>query len=170
MSDLKNALNWIIQIEGGLVNNPSDPGGVTKFGISQTSYPNLSISSLHISAAKQIYTRDYWDKCNADKIPYPVNIAVFDMAVNCGVTPAVKLLQTVIGVTADGVWGEMSRTALAQKTPDIVFNEYLWKRVEYYKKLKKFSIFGRGWIARLLNLREYVKCLELRGDLCTRNG
>ena len=40
--------------EGGLVNNPKDPGGVTNFGISQRSYPKLNISTLTKDQASEI--------------------------------------------------------------------------------------------------------------------
>lgn len=54
------SIAFVLSVEGGLVNNPADPGGLTKYGISQRSYPDLDIRNLSIEDAKEIYFRDYW--------------------------------------------------------------------------------------------------------------
>jgi len=46
--------------EGGFVDNPADPGGRTKYGISQRAYPGLDIAGLTVDDARAIYWRDYW--------------------------------------------------------------------------------------------------------------
>ena len=155
---LKMALDWIIQIEGGYVNNPDDPGGETKYGISKNAYPDLDIKKLTTADAKAIYEHDYWNKCHADELPYPVDIAVFDMAVNSHPKAAIKIFQKVVNTTPDSIFGDITRSAAARKNPDELFNEFMWARVEFYKNLRKFNIFGRGWINRLLKLRRYICC------------
>ncbi|MBI5843910.1 MAG: hypothetical protein HZB23_04475 [Deltaproteobacteria bacterium] len=45
--------------EGGYVNDPADPGGETRFGISRRAYPNEDIKALTRERAAEIYYRDY---------------------------------------------------------------------------------------------------------------
>lgn len=84
MSDFARALDFTLLWEGGYVNHPSDPGGATKYGISQRSYPELDIKSLTRDEAGAIYRRDYWDRLNLDAVPWPLCAAAFDYAVNSG--------------------------------------------------------------------------------------
>ncbi len=65
VEDLIN--NW----EGGYVIDPSDPGGMTKFGISKRAYPKLDIASLTRDEAVAIYYRDYWQKYGLYKLTLP---------------------------------------------------------------------------------------------------
>ena len=60
MSNFDRAFRFLIGEEGGYVNDPADPGGETKFGISKRAYPQLDIKSLTLDQAKAIYRRDYW--------------------------------------------------------------------------------------------------------------
>ncbi|OXE36892.1 MAG: hypothetical protein CGW95_04725, partial [Phenylobacterium zucineum] len=51
------AFEVLIGHEGGYTNNPQDPGGETKFGISKRAYPDQDIANLTLDAAKAIYKR-----------------------------------------------------------------------------------------------------------------
>ena len=153
---LKMALDWIIKIEKGYVDLPDDPGDETKYGISKNAYPDLDIKRLTVADARAIYEHDYWNKCHADELPYPVDIAVFDMSVNSHPKAAIKILQKVVNTTPDSIFGVLTREAVIGMPPSELFNEFMWARVEFYKNLKKFKVFGRGWIDRLLQLRHYV--------------
>ena len=52
MQNFPDCIAHVLAAEGGLVNDPKDPGGVTKFGISQRSYPALDIRALSLENAK----------------------------------------------------------------------------------------------------------------------
>lgn len=88
-----DAINRVIQREGGYVNDPDDVGGETKFGISKNAYPKLDIANLTEAEAARIYKRDYWDRINADKLPANIREMAFDAAVNQGVAWTRKALQ-----------------------------------------------------------------------------
>ena len=77
---------------GGLVNDPDDPGGLTKWGISQRAYPKLDIKNLTQADAEFIYYRDYWRPCGAEALPWPLQLCHFDAAVNHGRGRARKFL------------------------------------------------------------------------------
>src|SRR5690606_28008981 len=53
----RRAVEVVLKHEGGYVNNPSDPGGETKYGISKRSYPELDIANLTQEDAIAIYYR-----------------------------------------------------------------------------------------------------------------
>jgi hypothetical protein len=58
----ERAVAFVLRHEGGYVNDPRDPGGETKYGISKRAYPRLDIKGLTEADAKEIYRRDYWEK------------------------------------------------------------------------------------------------------------
>lgn len=143
----EKAVSLILKHEGGYVNHFSDPGGETKYGISKRSYPKLDIKNLTVEQAKDIYYHDFWLKAKCDKMKYSVAIQVFDMAVNAGVSRAIKILQKVLGVTQDGIIGPVTLGAVAKMTEGM-FIDYFAERQYYYQSLKTFSTFGKGWTRR----------------------
>ena len=58
--------------EGGYVDNPADPGGETKFGISKREYPDLEIATLTRADAVAIYYRDWWQRYRYSELPGPI--------------------------------------------------------------------------------------------------
>lgn len=74
--------------EGGYNNDPDDPGGETKWGISKASYPEEDIKNLDPVRAATIYYEDYWLPSEAYRLPFPLCSVVFDTAVLCGVQRA----------------------------------------------------------------------------------
>lgn len=103
MADFTKAIQKIIASEGGYVNDPNDPGGETKFGISKRSYPNEDIKNLTIERAREIYKRDFWDKIGGDQIKdQAIADLLVDSAVNEGVVPAVKRAQIIVNIPQTG--------------------------------------------------------------------
>ena len=78
------AINRVLEREGGFVDDPADRGGRTNFGISQRAYPDLDIANLTRDEAARIYKRDYWDFIGADDLPENIREIAFDTAVNQG--------------------------------------------------------------------------------------
>jgi len=144
------AVELILRHEGGYVDDPHDPGGETHFGISKRAYPDLNIKELTRDDAKRIYKRDYWDAIRADEMPMPVAVAVFDMAVNAGVSTAGRLLQRLVGVTDDGVIGPVTLAAVRRTESDALAVRYAAERIAYYAALKGWNRYGRGWSRRVI--------------------
>lgn len=151
MTDFDKAFEHVIGIEGGYVNDPKDPGGETKYGISKRSYPNEDIKNLNIERAKIIYRIDYWNKIKGDELPYPLNMFVFDAAVNQGVDPAIDMLQKTLGVARDGILGVATIKA-AQEARGQAMSMYLADRALRYTGTRNFDQYGRGWLRRLFVL------------------
>lgn len=139
----------VLEREGGLVHHPDDPGGLTKFGISQRAYPKLDIASLTRTDAILIYERDYWDAANAWKLPEPLDFYLFDAAVNQGVAKSVQLLQQAVGASPDGVIGPRTMRCVERLGSDEAGALFMAQRALHYVSLNTFDTFGKGWLKRL---------------------
>ena len=152
------AVRVILEHEGGYVNHPNDPGGETNYGISKRAYPYLDIKNLTREEAKAIYKKDYWYAIKGNYLPEGLDLMIFDMAVNAGISRSVKLLQNVLGVTSDGILGPKTMEAIIDKDVNDLIYSYAIERIDYYSKLPTFKTFGKGWIKRVIStLKESLR-------------
>lgn len=141
----------LIGNEGGYVNNPADPGGQTKYGISKRSYPGEDIQNLTLERAKYLYQRDFWGPAGCDALPDALKFEMFDAAVNMGLRPAVKLLQLACGAFSDGVLGPNTLQAVQSMSADKVLVRLQAQRLRYYAGMVTWPSFGKGWVNRVAN-------------------
>lgn len=161
LKHFKLAVKWLFDIaEKGESNRKADRGGHTKYGISKKAYPHLDISKVTRPFAEKIYLKDYWYLANCDDLPYPINVAVFDAAVNHGVFRAQWLLQDVIGAKRDGIIGPRTLKKVSQLNLQELFVDYNRRRVQFFyaicsndrSQLENLN----GWINRLFRLTQYI--------------
>lgn len=137
LNEFKKSLAFTLKWEGDYSNDPADPGGETKWGISKRAYPSLDIKNLTPAQAASLYANDYWDKSGCDEIPFPFCTAVFDSAVNLGVGRVLGWLKDAKDVKA-----------------------FLDKRRRFYydrvAKSPTSSKYLKGWLNRLLDLEKFV--------------
>ena len=145
------AFDRLIGNEGGLVDDPEDPGRLTKYGISQRSYPKLDITNLTLDQAKAIYLRDFWTKAACDLVLDAIRFDLFDTAVNSGATQAIKLVQRAVYVTADGVIGPNTLTALKAADPLRTIMRFNANRLALMVGLKNWPAHSRGWVLRVVD-------------------
>ena len=149
------AFERLIGHEGGYVNDPRDPGGETKFGISKRSYPAEDIKGLTLDRAKAIYRRDFWGVAGCDAVPDAMKFDLFDMAVNSGPVTAIKTLQRSAGVTPDGMLGPITLQALNSTPAPRLVARFNGHRLDFMTDLKTWPVFGKGWAKRVAsNLKE----------------
>lgn len=137
----------IIEREGGAVvtDHPKDPGGLTKYGISQRAYPELKIRHLTRADAIHIYQRDYLIKYRLHELSNAQNAEiVMDWLVN-GAT--IKRIQQAVGADPDGVIGTQTLRAIDTAPA----RDLLLARLDYYVSLVKHP-FLKGWVNRLKHL------------------
>ena len=150
----RSIIDLIIEIEGGdkLVDDPRDPGGLTRYGISQRAFPQEDIRGLTLDRAHELYTQYYWNRVRGDELPWGYALPMFDCAVNQGVGAAVKLMQRSLGIKDDAVFGPITlRTLLASNVIDVV-PEYMDRRLKRYTETPNYDRFGRGWRKRLFHI------------------
>lgn len=152
LSNFDRAIPILLEEEGGLSDNPKDPGGLTKYGISQRAYPSVDIRALTPATAAAIYARDYWPACGADKLPWPLCLFVFDHAVNAGSVTAIKCLQRAARVGSDGELGTLTLGAVAAADLRLLCRQFNVERCRYYTRLAGFPTFGLGWMGRVASV------------------
>jgi lysozyme family protein len=160
--------NWddsfaaVLKHEGGFVNHPKDPGGMTNLGVTRSaweSYLNRSVTEAEMrgltpDAVKPFYKAMYWDKIKGDQLPAGVDYAAYDLAVNSGTGRAAKYLQQIAGVTADGAIGPKSLEAIKACDPEQTVQALCDMRLDFLKRLPTFETFGKGWSRRVAEVKD----------------
>ena len=154
-NNFDTAFYMLMKIEGGLVDDKRDKGGLTKYGISQKAFPNLKIVDITLDQAKEIYRKHYWDACQCDDLPPSFDIAVFDSAVNQGPKPAVLMLQKALKIKDDGIIGEKTINA-CKAAGEAELRVFLLHRLFRYFQSSDFDHFGQGWFNRLVTVSEAI--------------
>jgi lysozyme family protein len=150
------AFDVLIKHEGDFVNHPSDPGGKTRYGITEAVARRVGyrgdMRELPLDLAKRIYREDYWQAVRAEQLPPAIRYAVFDAAVNSGPAQSVRWLQRALGVTDDGVIGPQTLSAANQANPDALRARLVVQRLRFMTNLGTFDDFGRGWTRRCCDI------------------
>lgn len=153
--------------EGGHVNDPRDHGGETNFGIADRADGradgmadldrdgdgDVRISNLTRAEAIGVYRQQYWHAVRGDDLPPGVDLAVFDLAVNSGVSRAIKTVQRSAGVAPDGKLGPVTMLAVRAAEPAGLAERVCAQRLAFLMGLSQWSIYGRGWGRRVADIR-----------------
>lgn len=153
----EEALAHVLKYEGGYVNHPADPGGMTNLGVTKRVWEEWigkpateqDMRSLTPEMVAPLYKKRYWNAIRGDELPSGVDFCVFDCAVNAGPGRAARFLQQAVGVTADGAIGPMTLRAVATQDPKEVISKFCDLREQHFKSLPTFATFGKGWMNRL---------------------
>ena len=151
-SAFDRALAFVLEHEGGYVNDPADPGGETHLGISRRAYPEEDIKGMTRARAAEIYQADYWRPARCDALAEPLALALFDSAVNMGVSAAAQLLQRAIGAEVDGLIGPHTLAKAQKADPQKAATDLLAFRLARYARLDTSPTYMRGWSRRVLAL------------------
>lgn len=154
MSNFEQFLKVLRRIavsEGGYVNNPKDPGGETKFGISKRAYPHLNIKELSREQADKIYYDDYWMAMHCDSMKPGMAGFVMDFAVNSGVPIVTRRLQQALGVLPDGKIGAITDAAIRTANPRRIVRLLFVARAIIMAEASEenYEEHKHGWFARL---------------------
>lgn len=152
----------VLKSEGGYVNHPKDPGGMTNLGVTKRNWEiflnrdvtEAEMRALTPDAVKPFYKSMYWDKIKGDQLPSGVDYAAYDLAVNSGTGKAAKFLQEIAGVAADGVIGPKSLEAIKACDPEQTIDALCDRRLDFLKRLSTFDTFGKGWSIRVADVKD----------------
>ena len=152
----------IIGNEGGFVDNPKDPGGMTNLGVTRRNwevYLNRDVTETEMRGltpeiVKPFYKSLYWDKIKGDQLPAGIDYAAFDFAVNSGVSRAIKILQQIAGVLVDGSLGPKSMEAIKSCNSKQTVESICGMRLDFLKRLPTFETFGKGWSRRVAEVKD----------------
>lgn len=162
------AIPIVLRHEGGLVNNPNDPGGITNYGVSlrwlkgqglagdidhDGDVDAQDITLMTQADAMNFYRKFWWDAYHYDAIiAQAVASKIFDAAVNMGAPRAHTFAQRVVGVVTDGVLGPKSLGEI-NAMPSLKFIEaYQEQMAQFYRNLVAINparqVFLKGWLNR----------------------
>jgi lysozyme family protein len=155
MSGFDQALRIVLRQEGGYSDDAADPGGKTRYGITETVARRHGyigdMRDLPMDIAAEIYRADYWDACRCDDLPWPLALYVFDAAANQGTQPAIRMLQRALDTVQDGVIGRQTQTLAKASTPWHAAR-FLAFRAARYADTRGYGTFGVGWLTRLFQI------------------
>ena len=155
MPTVSEIADAILEREGGYVNDPDDPGGATKYGVTIHTMRRLGLDltgdgrvssadvrRLSLAQAKEIFIQHYFHAPGISTLPEALHATVFDMQVNAGAN-AVKILQRLLvkmgfRIAVDGRIGPQTRAAAlkaAKDAPEHLADAYGIERRNYYYAL-----------------------------------
>ena len=119
-------IDGVLQAEGSrFTNDPADPGGPTKFGITLATLRRwrrrggasqvvtaADVRALEEPEAREIYRHRYINDPGFDQLPEEVQPFVVDTGVHFGPRTAAKQLQEAVGAKRDGVVGPKTLMAV----------------------------------------------------------
>lgn len=169
---LENIIPSILQLEGGFVNHPNDPGGATNFGITLRTYRKFfgedktveDLKNIPTEHKNHIYEVGYWNPIKGYMFQHEALAAtVFDFAVNGGVPKAAKTLQYVLNVyfnkqlVVDGIIGTLSLEAVNSLNQDeakacfVLYNDVRKIYYAYRADLLKSNAPHYAFVSSLTN-------------------
>lgn len=148
----------------GYVNDPTDRGGETKYGIAKNANPDLDIAALDWEGAKRIYMKRYWFPADCEDIAAyglpRLALLHFDGAVNHGVGRACVLLQQALNVPADGDIGPATMFALSSVNELATVDKICALRASFYRNIVESdpsqAKYLTGWMRRIDEIKEHL--------------
>jgi len=182
MATFEQAIGVVLRHEGGYVNNPNDPGGVTNYGISirfladhleagdfdgDGDVDAEDIANMTVEQAQEIYRQFWWDPYGYERfVDQTIATKTFDLAVNMGAKRSHILLQTAVNkafglnLTVDGNLGKASYNAINAchdgDDEQTLLTAYCHEVWAFYQRLiannSKLKVFAKGWKNRAYDL------------------
>lgn len=168
MKTVQQIAHEIVTREGGYVNDPDDPGGATKYGVTIGTLRRLGIDltrdgrvtdadvrALTRAKAEEIFIHHYFEAPGLAQLPRPLQASVFDMYVNAG-SNAVRVLQRLLAemghdLRDDGALGPLTLRAVhaaMAAAPDHLVDAYGIARRNYYYELADARPASRKYARR----------------------
>jgi lysozyme family protein len=159
--NFESCLKSVLHHEGGYVNHPSDPGGMTNLGVTKRVWEEWvghevdekTMRALTPEIVGPMYKAKYWDKVKGDDLPAGVDYCVFDAAINSGPSRAAKWLQAAVGVEPDGGIGPKTLQAVAGMDANELVSAYNDRRLSFLHDLPTWNTFGKGWARRVAEVK-----------------
>lgn len=166
-SNFDACLTLVLGAEGGFANDARDKGGATNYGITigtltewrRSRSPDAAVTiddvrALTLDEAKEIYRSRYWNVMRCEDLPTGVDLLVFDFGVNAGTGRSARVLQQILGVEQDGSIGPVTLNGLNTCPKDKIIRDFSARRLDFYRSLGDFQVFGAGWTNRTNSMLE----------------
>jgi lysozyme family protein len=170
ISNWDQAFKQMLASEGGFTDDERDKGnqlpdgrkGSTMLGVTQYNWEahvghqvtHDQMRALTPADVEPLYKKKYWDVVRADELPSGIDYLVFDMGVNAGPGRSIKLMQTALGVPADGGFGPMTMAAVQAANPVELIEKFSQEKEAFYRSLDTFTVYGTGWLNRVAAVKQ----------------
>jgi len=170
ISNWDQAFKQMLASEGGFTDDERDKGnslpdgrkGSTMLGVTQFNWEahvghqvtHDQMRKLSPADVEPLYKKKYWDVVRADELPSGIDYLVFDMGVNAGPGRSIKIMQTALGVPADGGFGPMTMAAVLAADPVKLIEDFSQAKEDFYRSLNDFSVYGTGWLNRVAEVKQ----------------
>ena len=165
----KFADKLLITFEGGskFVNNPSDKGGATKYGVTLSTWKEYGydknndgkvdvedLKLITLEDAKNIAKKIFWDYFDADAIRnQSLAELISDWGYNSGRTTVARRVQRILQLPVDGVFGAGTLKAINKANQKNLFQAVKQDRKDFIDFLVKIDpsqkVFYKGWMNRI---------------------
>ena len=153
MASWFNYIPTLLRHEGGFANDPDDSGGATMKGVTIATFRMWYGADKTVEDLKAItdcqwcrIMRSYWDGVKGDSIKnQSIAELVADWHINSGVN-AIKRIQRMFGITADGIVGKVTLSYLNSPNPEATFYRLRGERESYYKDLAQSNPKKRKYL------------------------
>lgn len=143
--------------ENRYTNDPDDPGGETRWGITKKDYPKLDIKNLRREVAIEIFWTDYWIRSKCYLLPLSIQFVHFGGVINFGVYGQTVVLQRAAGVRMDGVLGPITLAASQRVTPKQILDSQVIRYRGIIEDRPRSIKYWDGWMNRINDI--YAKQL-----------
>lgn len=168
------SLKCVLVHEGGLDDDPRDPGGRTAYGVIQRRYnqyrkmkglPAADVWKITPAERTEIYDIYYWRVVRGDDLPAGLDYVVFDACVNSGDRQAALWLQRALNdiraksgqgpIAVDGRIGDGTINAAKEiDDVDAVIGAMQVRRLAMLRNLKTWPVYGKGWARRVEDVKK----------------
>lgn len=165
--DLRAQVQQVVDFfEGGLSDHPADKGGLTKYGVTfsalQRARPLATpedVKALTKDEAIDILTQHYViDPGLARIFNDALRFAVIDYAIYSGPATAIRALQRIVGMEADGILGDATATAVNAFDSVSLMRLFVAQRLRHLGRIitndPRQHAFAAGWINRVATVLE----------------
>jgi lysozyme family protein len=168
MADFKKVWKWIVNWESTTyANHPLDKGGPTKFGITLETFKTFGrdlngdgvinakdVAQMTIADAEQIAKKEFWDFFAGDEINnQSLAQIIMDFGWASGIVTAAKIVQGILKVNRDGVFGPKTIAAINKADAATLFDTIKKRRLAYVDGIvandQKQVIWLKGWKRRI---------------------
>ena len=164
-NNFDHSLKLVLKSEGLYSNNPKDPGGETMMGVTKAAWATYlkrpiedgEMAKLTVADITPFYKALYWDKSKCPDLPTGIDYMAFDGSVNMGVGQSIRLLQKSLGCVPDGVIGPNTMKLINETDVSNMIDKYSAQKEMFYRSLALFNTFGKGWLARVAQVKQNAK-------------
>lgn len=158
-SNMVASIDRILISEGSTyTNDPEDPGGPTKYGITiydtrlyvKKGATAADVKALTKDVAIKIYDEKYWDALNCDELPSGLDYTIVDYGVNSGIARSGRVLRQLLGMPTND-WHVTPEViaAINKRAVTALIRGENSERLNFLQHLNTWPRFGGGWGARV---------------------